>query len=202
MNLHPIKPSRGRPKTLDRNHVLDVAMHSYWNEDISKLSLNEICRRSGVSKPGIYREFSNEDGLMKAVLIKYQEEVLNPVQQMLNSDTPFREMLDTLVSFAISTSCNHESPMGCLFIKMRESRMQLGEETREQVDFLEKQGLATFKKWLERSKAKGEISLDMSPEFIATYIDAQLSNASSQLAHGKDPSTVKKILLVAFSVLT
>jgi TetR/AcrR family transcriptional regulator, copper-responsive repressor len=201
MSLNSTKPSRGRPKTLDRDHVLDVAMDSYWKEDIGSLSLNEICRRSGVSKPGLYREFSNEDGLMKAVLIRYQEQVLSPVQQMLNSDSPFRETLDNLVSFATSVSCHHESPMGCLFIKMRESRMHLGEETRAQVDFLEEQGLSTFRDWVKRSKAKGEFSADMSPEFAATYIDAQLMNASSQLAHGEDPQTVKKILLVAFSML-
>ncbi|MCH5050871.1 TetR/AcrR family transcriptional regulator [Pectobacterium aquaticum] len=201
MNLNPIKPSRGRPKTLDRDHVLDVAMDAYWKEDIGNLSLNEICRRSGISKPSLYREFSNEDGLMKAVLIKYQEQVLNPVQQMLNSKTPFREALDNLVSFATSVSCNHESPNGCLFIKMRESRMHLGEATRAQVDFLEEQGLSVFRKWVERSKAKGEFSADISSEFAAIYIDAQLSHASSQIARGEDQQIVKKILLVAFSIL-
>ncbi|MBA0189884.1 TetR/AcrR family transcriptional regulator [Pectobacterium odoriferum] len=201
MNLNPIKPSRGRPKTLDRDHVLDVAMDAYWKEDIGNLSLNEICRRSGISKPSLYREFSNEDGLMKAVLIKYQEQVLNPVQQMLNSKTPFREALDNLVSFATSVSCNHESPNGCLFIKMRESRVHLGEATRAQVDFLEEQGLSVFRKWVERSKAKGEFSADISSEFAAIYIDAQLSHASSQIARGEDQQIVKKILLVAFSIL-
>jgi AcrR family transcriptional regulator len=201
MSLNSIKPSRGRPKTLDRDHVLDVAMDAYWKEDIGNLSLNEICRRSGVSKPGLYREFSNEDGLMKAVIMKYQEQVLSPVQQMLNNETPFREALNNLVSFATSASCNHESPMGCLFIKMRESRMHLGEATRAQVNFLEDQGLAAFRKWVDRSKAKGEFSANMSSEFAATYIDAQLSHASSQLARGEDPKIVKKILAVAFSML-
>ncbi|MCT7357839.1 TetR/AcrR family transcriptional regulator [Thalassolituus pacificus] len=201
MKSNPIKPARGRPKTLDRDHVLDVAMDSYWKEDIGSLSLNEICRRSGVSKPGLYREFSNEDGLMKAVILRYQEQVLNPVQQMLNSEMPFREALDNLVSFATSANCHHESPMGCLFIKMRESRMHLGEATRAQVDFLEEQALAAFRKWVERSKIKGEFSADMSPEFAATYIDAQLSNASSLISRGENPKIVKMMLLVAFSML-
>ncbi|MBB1344317.1 TetR/AcrR family transcriptional regulator [Pseudoalteromonas sp. SR45-6] len=201
MNSNTVKPVRGRPKTLDRDHILDVAMDSYWKDNIGNLSLNEICRRSGVSKPGLYREFSNEDGLMKAVLIRYQEQVLEPVQQMLNSDVPFREALDNLISFATSVNCHDESPNGCLFIKMRESRVHLGKETQAQIDFLEKQGLVFFKKWVERSKTKGEFSVDMSSEFAATYIDAQLSNASTQLARGVAPETVKKILLVAFSVL-
>lgn len=201
MNSNTVKPVRGRPKTLDRDHVLDVAMDSYWKDNIGNLSLNEICRRSGVSKPGLYREFSNEDGLMKAVLIRYQEQVLEPVQQMLSSDVPFREALYNLISFATSVNCHDESPNGCLFIKMRESRVHLGKETQAQIDLLEKQGLVFFKKWVERSKTKGEFSVDMSSEFAATYIDAQLSNASTQLARGVAPETVKKILLVAFSVL-
>ncbi len=201
MISNTVKPVRGRPKTLDRDHVLDVAMDSYWKDNIGNLSLNEICRRSGVSKPGLYREFSNEDGLMKAVLIRYQEQVLEPVQQMLNSDVPFKEALDHLISFATSVNCHDESPNGCLFIKMRESRVHLGKETQAQIDFLEKQGLVFFRKWVERSKTKGEFSVNMSSEFAATYIDAQLSNASTQLARGVAPETVKKILLVAFSVL-
>ncbi len=201
MSSDPTKLSRGRPKTLDRDHVLDVAMEAYWKGNIGSLSLNEICRRSGVSKPGLYREFSNEDGLMKAVIVRYQEQVLNPVQQMLQSENSFRETLDSLVSFATSTGCQHDSPMGCLFTKMRESRTQLGEATRAQVYLLEEQALAAFRQWVERSKAKGEFAADMSSEFAATYIDAQISSASSQLARGEDPKIVKKILSVAFSML-
>lgn len=138
---------------------------------------------------------------MKAVLIRYQKQVLEPVQQMLNNEAPFREVLDNLVTFATSVSCNQESPNGCLFIKMRESRIHLGDETRAHLDFLEEQGLVAFRKWVERAKIRGELSVNMSSEFVATYIDAQLSNASSQLARGVAPETVKKILLVAFSML-
>ncbi|WP_159972989.1 TetR/AcrR family transcriptional regulator [Pseudomonas sp. 8Z] len=201
MSLDPAKPTRGRPKTLSRDRILDVAMEAYWKEDIGNLSLNEICRRCDISKPGLYREFLNEDGLMKAVVLRYYEEVLSPVQAMLAGDASFRDALDGLVSFAASSNCNHESPRGCLFIKMRESRIHLGEETRAQVDFLERQGLAAFKEWVERSKAKGEFSADMSSEFAAIYIDAQLSSASSHLARGEDPQTVKEILSIAFSML-
>ena len=200
MILDPTKPSRGRPKTLDRDHVLDVAMEAYWKEGVRGLSLNEICRRCDISKPGLYREFWNEDGLMKAVILKYQEQVLDSVLQMLNTEMPFREALDNLVSFATSVSDGQEVPKGCLLIKMRESRMHLGEATRAQIDFIQEQALAAYRKWVERSKAKGEFSADISSEFASAYIDAQLSNAASQISRGEDPQIVKKMLLVAFSV--
>lgn len=201
MSLDPIKPSRGRPKTLDRERVLEVAMDSYWKEGIGNLSLNEICRRCDISKPGFYREFLNEDGLMKAVIFKYHQEVLSPVQQMLSGDAPFRETLDNLVLFATSVDDSQGAPKGCLLIKIREAQMHLGEETRAQIDLIQEQVLEAYKKWVERSKVKNEFSAEMSSEFAATYIDAQLSNASSQIARGEDPQMVKKILVTAFSIL-
>ena len=75
---------------MDREQTLAVAMQAYWREDVDSISLNEICRRAEVSKPGLYREFGHEDGLMKAVLVAYQKQVLAPVYQMIAADAPFQ----------------------------------------------------------------------------------------------------------------
>lgn len=195
------KASRGRPKTLNRDHVVDVAMQAYWKEGIDAMSLNEICRRCEISKPGLYREFGSEDGLMKAVILAYQEQVLTLVLQMLNTETSFRETLDNLVSFVTAVNDNQEAPKGCLLVKMRESRIHVGDATREQIDFAHEQALKAYEEWVERSKKKGEFTADMSSQFASTYIDAQLSHALSQVAGGQDSQMVKKILTVAFSML-
>lgn len=200
MSGNTSKASRGRPKTLNRDRIVDVATHVYWKEGVDNVSLNEICRRCAVSKPGLYREFGSEDGLMKAVLLAYQEQVLTPVLQTLTTEKPFRETLDNLVSFVTTVNSDQEAPKGCLVVKMRESRMRVGEETREQIDCAQEQALTAYKDWVERSKAKGEFLADMSSQFTATYIDAQLSNALSQIARGEDSNNVKKILMVAFSM--
>lgn len=201
MDSNSVKASRGRPKTLNRDHTLDVAMQAYWKEGIDGVSLNEICRKAKVSKPGLYREFGNEDGLMKAVLLAYQERVLTPILQMLTANVSFREALDNLVSFVTMVNDNHEVPKGCLLVKMRESRMRIGEATREQIDHTQEQVLTAYGDWVERSRAKGDFSADMSSQFAAAYIDAQISNALSQMARGEQNNKVKKILTMAFSML-
>ena len=201
MNSNSTKAPRGRPKTLNRNHILDVAMQAYWQEGIDDISLNEICRKAKVSKPGLYREFGNEDGLMKAALLVYWQKVLTPMLQIVNTDASFGETLDSLVSFATTVNENQDVPKGCLLVKMRESRMRTGEATREQIDSIHGQILTAYEEWVEDSKAKGEFSADMSPQFAATYIDAQLSNALAQIARGEQSNTVRAILTMAFSVL-
>ena len=62
--------ARGRPRTLQRDHVINVAMESYWVSGPSNVSVNDICKRANVSKPGLYREFGNEDGLQKEVQVR------------------------------------------------------------------------------------------------------------------------------------
>ena len=51
-----VKASTWRPKTLNRDHILAVAMNSYWDEGIDGVSLNEISKKAKVAKPGLYRE--------------------------------------------------------------------------------------------------------------------------------------------------
>ena len=205
------KASRGRPKTLDREQTITVAMQTYWSEDVDSISLNEICRRAKISKPSLYREFGNEDGLMKAVLIAYQKQMLAPVYQIIAADAPFRETLDSLVSvvtrssdaqfFSDDQSDDQAVPSGCLFVKMRESYRHLGEETRAEIDLAKKEALTVYEEWVERARAKGEFTGDMPSQFASIYIDAQLSNALSLLARGEPNDEVKKILTVAFSML-
>jgi TetR/AcrR family transcriptional regulator, copper-responsive repressor len=200
--MDKVKVSRGHPKTLNRDHVVDVAMQAYWKEGIDAISLNEICRRCEISKPGLYREFGSEDGLMKAVILAYQEQVLTRVLQILNTDTPFRDTVDDLVSFVTEVNDNQEAAKGCLLVKMRESRMRVGDATREQIDFAHKQALKAYEECVERSKKKGEFTANISSQFAASYIDTQLSHALSEIARGENNLMMKKILKLAFSVLS
>ncbi|MEM1128116.1 MAG: TetR/AcrR family transcriptional regulator [Bacteroidota bacterium] len=200
------KAKRGRPKTLDRKQAISVAMRAYWSEDVESVSLNEICRRAELSKPGLYREFGNEDGLTKAVLVTYRKQFLAPVYQMIAAGAPFRETLDSLVSIVTRNGSapmlndDQEVPNGCLLVKMREAYRHLGEETRKEADHAKEKALTVYEDWVERAKAAGEFG-EMSSRFAAIYIDAQLNNALSLLARGEPSDEVKKILTVAFSML-
>jgi AcrR family transcriptional regulator len=201
MSAKPLTASRGRPKTLDRDHIIDVAIRVYWEEWSGGVSLNELCKKAKVSKPGLYREFGNEDGLKKEVLVAYEKKVLDPILQLLSTDAPFRQTLDIIVSFASADNPIQEFPKGCLFVSMRESRMLVGDATREQIDCTHARILTVYEDWIERSKAKGEFTAGMSSEFAATYIYSQVSHALSQMARGEKGDDVKQILTMAFSML-
>ena len=93
------KSSRGRPQTLDRNHVLKVAMENYWTRGSSAVSINEICKLAEVSKPGLYREFGNEDAFKKVVLTHYEEVNLLYVYEMLENEKSFKEVISLIIDY-------------------------------------------------------------------------------------------------------
>ena len=192
--------TRGRPKTLDRQKTLDVAMKAYWQDGIGKVSLNEICRRAEISKPGLYREFGGEDGLMKAVLAHYQQHVLGEILHVLEAGHSLQETLNALVAI-VTDNNNPEAPKGCLLVKMRDARLHLGDETKQQIERMHQYQLAAVTQWLERLQQRGEFGSTMTASFAATYVMTQLYQALTQIAQGEDSEMVKAILVTAFSAL-
>lgn len=195
------KRPRGRPKTFDRARTLDVAIDSYWRDGVDAVSVNEICRRAGISKPGLYREFGNEDELMDAALTDYSETVLAPVLATLSDDRAFRETLESLIDFATREE-TPDVPSGCLFAKMRNFRWRLGPVTGAHVDQLRDGAVAAYAAWLQRCADTGDIELPAALETTATYVDAQLTTMLTRISAGEDPELVRSHARLAFAVLT
>ena len=195
------KRARGRPKTFDRARTLDVAIDAYWRDGVDSVSVNEICRRAKISKPGLYREFGGEDQLMDAALTRYSETVLGPVLATLSDDRPFRETLDSLIDF-VTREETPDVPSGCLFAKMRSFRWQLGPLTGKHVDELRENAVGAYAAWLERCANQGQIQLPAPIEITATYVDAQLTMMLTQISAGEDPDMVRAHATLAFAMLT
>lgn len=191
---------RGRPKTFDRDRLIDVAMDCYWSEGTDGVSLNDLCRRAAVSKPGVYREFGGEDGLMDAVLERYAETVLAPTWALTTHDRPFDEVLDELVGFM--TDPDRGMPTGCLLTKMRVLSSRLGPATQSRVDTLREDARATYARWAERAKERGEITSHAPTTVIAAFIDTQFTTLLTQMALGEDPELLRAQAALAFAGLT
>jgi AcrR family transcriptional regulator len=197
MNADPSRKRRGRPKTTDRKRILDVTMDAYWTGDPAEVSVNSICEQCEVSKPSLYREFGSEDGLRRAVLDQYADEVVARILAILRSEEDFSGKLDALIRFA----CDDElAGKGCLFVKMRSDRHRYGQETLAGIAQIETKMLSAFGSFLRRGRQRGEWRGALSITVASRYLVAQIGLALSQMADGEDPAAVKAMLETALSV--
>lgn len=186
------KPRRGRPRTFDAGHVADVAMRAYWEEGPTEVSLNEVCARAGVSKPSAYRAFGNDDGLTRAALARYAEEVLARAQAILVSGGPLREKVRRLAHLAAEDALHAD---GCLFVKMRAARARMGPGTQDMIDRIDATMRDAFTRVLEDGRATGEWSSDLPVDLGARYLHAQLGMALDLRARGHDPGAILDLAL-------
>ena len=193
------KPKRGRPRTMDADKVLDVAMTAYWQGDPADVSVNAICQMAGISKPSLYREFGSEDGLTRAVLDSYAERVLSEIFLLLQGGKGLRETLDALIDFA---SDDPRMETGCLFYKMRAGKHRLGPETRARVEEIDATAQAAYAAFLGSRRDAGDWPGALSVGAGAKYLGEQVALAITQRASGEDPARIREMLTLALSVFT
>lgn len=199
MSQTPEKRGRGRPQTLDRQRTVEIAMAGYWCDGVRDVSMNEICRRADVSKPGVYREFGSEDGLMEAALEHYRATVIGPLLELLGSDLPFAEVLERLVRFMTEPSGR---PAGCLLAECRSAPGRLGPGTTARVDTVTAELRKAYERWFRRAQARGEVDSAISPDLATHFIDTQFTTVLLQMALGAEPRLVRAQAELAFSALT
>lgn len=189
---------RGRPIARNREHVLETAINAYWQGDYARTSVNAICALAGVSKPSLYREFGNEDGLTAAALERYVHDLFGPIEALLAGPADFVAKLEAMVRFA------GEDPRleaGCLFVKMRSTRSRFGPQTQSCLAAVEARMLQRYAQFFAEAEASGEGGGGIAPELAARYLHEQLGLALSQRSSGTSVESVRALLALAISVL-
>jgi len=197
MSAAPPKRRPGRPKTVDRDRAIELAMDLWWRDGISGSSLNEVCRRVQLSKPALYREFGGQDGLMEAALAHYEEQVIAPVLAATQIDLPFADLVELLVVGMTQAA----GPAGCLFTELRLAQSRLGEATMQRLRAMERHRRQVFEDWYQRALDRGEVDPSIPPALAARYIDTQTATALAQLGVGEPAELVAQQARLAFRTL-
>jgi AcrR family transcriptional regulator len=199
MNENPT-PTRGRPKTLDRDQVLQTALMAYWSKGPTNVSISDICSMTGASKPGVYREFGNDDGLKKSVLKTYHSLAVQPLIDILEKEQTTWDAIDALIAFMTQDRTALGIPQGCLFVMMRAHAQQLGPSTCDKLQEMRRDLLGVFEAWIERAKSRGEFA-DTPTDIAALFIDAQHGGAMRMQREGVANDAIASVLKIVLEVI-
>ena len=199
MNEKPISV-RGRPKTLDRDQVLQTALIEYWSKGPANVSISDICNLTGASKPGVYREFGSDDGLKKAVLEVYHSLAIQPVIDILEKNQPTTDAIDALIGFMTQDRTAKGIPQGCLLVMMRAQSERLGPSTYHKLNKVHHDLLAAYSEWIERAKLHGEF-INIPTDIAALLLDMQHGGAMRMQREGVPRETIESVIRFALGAL-
>lgn len=191
--------TRGRPKKIDQQHVVEVAMTLYWAEGLS-VSLNEICRQAGIAKTSFYREFGSEDELMARAIDHYFDTFARPLIAALADDQPSASSLNGIITHILNKD-NPQTPYGCMLVKMRDAPEEVGPQAKMRFEHCKKAQLAALERFVTRARSRGNIAPDNDVSLAAAYIDNQISNALTLKARGEPVDRIYHFASLSLSAL-
>lgn len=204
----------GRPKLLDRDNIINIALNQYWIYGIDNVTISSIASLANISRPGIYKEFIDEDGLKYEVLKKYTCMLKEFVIPQYNSAKDIKTIyyhLHSTIGFntdkkyfeGISQlkSILPKEVDGCFYENVKLKKHTLDNKTKREVDDFEKFRKNIFLKYLKELQETGQIISSLDIDEIYEFISAQLSLSQSLSLNGMNKEKIKIIINKALSAI-
>lgn len=190
-----------RHREFDPNAALQTAIQVFWEKGYTATSVDEVVKRSGVSKYGIYSTFGNKQELFKKVLAQYaadrHQDIQRPIRQPGASLSEIRKFFADVPH--IITQDDH--PSGCLIAN---TGIELGMsdlDIRDYVNDFFGDVAQVLQRCLARAVEKGELDTPEDIAGLATYLATEFRTALMLARSGCSQETINQHLHIALQAL-
>ena len=149
----------GRPSpkiSKKKMQILETAEDLLTRYGMKRVTVEEICRKAGVSKMTFYKYFENKTELVKQLWHGWVEDNFKKVDEINAMDISFPEKLDLILEMKMGMASKFNPEF---MVELLSLDLDLEEPTQRIMEFI-----------LEAQK-KGEIRPEIRPEFILAAFD-------------------------------
>lgn len=191
-----VKKSRGRPKVFDREAALDKAMTLFWQHGYEATSLSDLVEATGAKAPTLYAEFTNKEGLFRAVLDRYISRFAakHEAQLFCEEKTVEQALLDYFTAVATCFT-SKDTPAGCFMINTSATLAASSKEIAKTVKSRHAMQEETLTAFLTQRQSRGELSAHCHPQELAQYLNCILQGMSISAREGADFAKLHSITL-------
>jgi len=161
--------------------IMDVAETLFLKHGFRRVSVDEICRRTGVSRKTFYVYFKNKDALTIELLNKLVDTLTNEFVEVMNSDAPFAEKMASMMDMKMAMS--RKLSMDFL-TDLFESSGDVLQHYQKMTD----RNLALARSLFSQAHEKGDIRREINIDMVMTLFNYQTDLCSKPefRAHFKD----------------
>lgn len=191
-----VKKSRGRPKVFDREAALDKAMTLFWQHGYEATSLSDLVEATGAKAPTLYAEFTNKEGLFRAVLDRYISRFAakHEAQLFCEEKTVEQALLDYFTAVATCFT-SKDTPAGCFMINTSATLAASSKEIAKTVKSRHAMQEETLTAFLTQRQSRGELPAHCHPQELAQFLNCILQGMSISAREGADFAKLHSITL-------
>ncbi|AFJ47479.1 TetR/AcrR family transcriptional regulator [Shimwellia blattae] len=188
------RKSRGRPKVFDRDAALDKAMTLFWQHGYEATSMAHLVEATGAKAPTLYAEFTNKEGLFRAVLDRYIAEFAsrNEAQLLCENKTVYQALADYFSAVAHCFT-SKDTPSGCFIICTSSALAASNEDIANTIKERHAQQAQIILEFLTMHQQRGAIPDNCNLQALTDYLCCILQGMSVSAREGASYEDLMKI---------
>ena len=190
-----------RPREFDPQDVLQTATQLFWEKGYYDGSVDEVVKRSGVAKYGIYGTFGTKRELFLKALEQFAADRHQDIQRPIRKSDASLPEIRAFFKNAPKVMTPENQPHGCLICN---TGIELGLKDPEIRDFVMeffRDTAEVLNRCLTRAVEKGELETPNDIPELATYLATEFRTALMLAASGYSRRDIQRHLSVAIRVL-
>ncbi|MDR9878793.1 TetR/AcrR family transcriptional regulator [Pseudomonas allii] len=106
----------GRPRTFDRDHAVDQALHLFWQHGYDATSLAQLKSGlgGGISAPSFYAAFGSKEALFDECVQRYLATYAQVTECLWDESLSPRQAVETALRRSARMQCEDGHPKGCM----------------------------------------------------------------------------------------
>ncbi|MCZ3382221.1 MULTISPECIES: TetR/AcrR family transcriptional regulator [Kosakonia] len=189
------KKSRGRPKVFDREAALDKAMTLFWQHGYEATSLSDLVEATGAKAPTLYAEFTNKEGLFRAVLDRYITRFARQHEaQLLCEEKSVESALRDYFTAVAKCFTSTDTPAGCFMINTSATLAASSQAIANTIKSRHAQQEETLRQFLTARQLRGEIPQTVDTLALAQFLGCILQGMSISAREGASCEKLLQII--------
>ncbi len=147
-----------------KQQIVAAAREMFLRHGVRRVSVEEICRKAGVSKMTFYRHYADKPALAEEVVRAIFTEAFAFFDDIYHSDAPVERVFERIISYK-ETLVERIGP--ALVEEFYDPASPLSGLMAE----LKREGMQQFLKFFRARQRSGELRRDIRPEFVLAMVD-------------------------------
>ena len=191
--------TRGRPRSFDKERVLDEITHAFWRGGYDGTSVADLTRLTGLTPPSLYAAFGDKRRLFAEVLAHYQRSYGAFSVRALAEEPTAYLAISRMLREAAAAYTDPAHPQGCLVISAATgSTAQPGEVFSVLRDMRDAARRAVADRIAADVRA-GRLPPSTDPESLAAYFATVVQGMSNQARDGAGRETLEQVATLAMA---
>ncbi|WP_433199165.1 TetR/AcrR family transcriptional regulator [Nocardia sp. CA-107356] len=188
-------PTRGRPRSFDRDAALEKALRLFWARGYEATSIGDLTAAMGIGAPSLYAAFGDKATLFSEVVQVFGTRYGGFIARALTEEPTAEATVRRILREAATEYTRPDCPHGCLV--MSAGLNTTSTEIAEMLRVIRNRNVERFATRIQADIDAGLLAPDTDAAMLARYVGTVLQGMSQAARDGASPAQLERVAELA-----